>query len=72
MLDLKTTFLDADVEEGVFVKMAPVYKTNDKAGVPLVIKLKKSLYGLRQIPKNWFGAIEVELGFRSLKSDPCV
>ena len=35
--------------------MAPDHETNDKAGVPLVMELKKNLYGLRQSPKNWFG-----------------
>ena len=39
------------------------------------MKLKKSLYSLRQSPKNWFGKMDVEvtvIGFRPLKSDPCV
>ena len=55
--------------------MAPGYETNDEAGAPLVIKLRKSLYGLRQSPKNWFGTIGMKLaiiGVRPLKSDPCV
>ena len=55
--------------------MAPGYATNDKSGVPLVMQLKKRLYGLRQSPKNWFGMVDVELNvivFRLLKSDPCV
>ena len=55
--------------------MAPDYETNDKAGVPLVMKLKKNLYGFRQSPKNWFGPMYVEvnvIGFRPLKSDPCI
>ena len=47
MLDVQTAFLNVDVEEDVFVKMAPGYETNEEAGVPLVMKLKKSLYGLR-------------------------
>ena len=75
MLDVQTTFLNADVEEDVLVKMAPGYETNDEAGVPLVMKLEKSLYGLRQSLKNWFGTMDVELaviGFHPLKSDPCV
>ena len=75
MLDVQRTFLNAGVEEDVFVKMAPGYETNDEAGVPLVMKLKKNLYGLRQSPKYWFGMMDVELaviGFRPLKSDPCV
>ena len=75
MLDVQTAFLNADVEEDVFVKMAPGYETNDEAGVPLVMKLKKNLYVLRKSPKYWFGTMDVELaviGFRPLKSDPCV
>ena len=55
--------------------MAPDYETNDEAGIPLVMKLKKNLYGLRQSPKNWFGPMHVEvvvIGFRPLKSDPCI
>ena len=48
MLGVQTALLNADVEKGVFVKTVPGYKTNDDAEVPLVIKLKKSSYGLRQ------------------------
>ena len=55
--------------------MAPGYETYDKSGVSFVMKVKKSLYGLRQSPKNWFGTMDDHLsniGFRSLMSDPCV
>ena len=75
MLDVQTAFLNTDVEEKVYVKMAPAYETCDMSGVPFVMKLKKSLYGLRQSPKNWFGTMDDHLsniGFRSVKSDPCV
>ena len=75
MLDMQTAFLNTNVEEDVFVKMAPGYETNGKAGLSLVMKLKKSLYGLRQSPKNCFGTMDVELaiiGFRPFKSDPCM
>ena len=40
-----------------------------------MMKLKKSLYDLRQSPKNWFGTMDDHLskiGFRSLKLDLCV
>ena len=46
MLDVQTTFLIDGVEEEVYVKIAPGYETYDKSGVPFVMKLKKSLYGL--------------------------
>ena len=74
MLDVQTVFLNADIEEEVYVKMAPGYETYDKSGVPFVTNLKTSLYGLRQSHKNWFGTMDDHLsniGFRSLKSDPC-
>ena len=75
MLNVQTAFLNADFEEETYVKMAPGYETYDKSGVPFVMKVKKSFYGLRQSPKNWSGTMDDHLsniGFRSLKSDPCV
>ncbi|CAN0562946.1 unnamed protein product, partial [Laminaria digitata] len=47
-LDYNTAFLNADVTEEVYVKMAPGYEKFDENGVPLVMRLLKSLYGLRQ------------------------
>ena len=75
MVDMETTFLNADVEEEVSVKMAPGYELSNESGVPLFMKLKKSLYGLRQNPKSYFSTMDHNLGkmgLRSLKSNPCV
>ena len=75
MLDVQTSCLNADVEEEVFVKMVLGYERSNQSGVPLVVKLKKSLYGLRQSSKNWFSTMDHylgKIGFRSLKTDPCV
>ena len=55
--------------------MAPGYETYGKSRVPFVTKVKKSLYDLRQSPKNWFSTMDDHLsntGFRSLKSGSCV
>ena len=41
----------------------------------MVMRLLKSLYGLRQIPRCWYGTVDeqvMEIGFKSLKSDACV
>ena len=72
---VQTAFLNADVEENVFAKMALGYEIADKSGAPLVMKLKKSLYGLRQSPRNWFGMMDhhlAKIGSRPLQSDPCI
>ena len=49
-LDVNTSFLYAFLEEDVHVETAPGYETMDNDGVPLVMKLHKSLYGLAQSP----------------------
>ena len=75
MQDVQKAFLNADVEEERFVQMTPGYERSNESGVPLVMELKKSLYGLRQSPKNWFSTMDHHLdkiGCGSLKSDPCV
>ena len=75
-LDVQTAFLNANVEEEVHVKTAPGYENQDKkTGVPLVMRLRKSMYGLRQSPKNWHSTIDtyvMKIDFKPLKSDPCV
>ena len=74
-LDYNTAFLNAKVEEDVNVKMAPGYEKFSNNGVPTVMRLLKSLYGLRQSPRYWYGTVDkhvVEIGFKSLKSDLCV
>ena len=46
-LNYNTAFLNAGVEEEVYVKMAPGYEEFSNDGVPMVMRLLKSLYGLR-------------------------
>lgn len=75
-LDVKTAFLNAPVEEDVYVKQAPGYEELDpETGQPLIMKLQKSLYGLPRSPRNWgtyfAGAIK-DIGFSAIRSDPCV
>ena len=47
MLNVQTSFLNADIGEEVFVKMPPGYERRNESGDPLVKKLKKSLYCFR-------------------------
>ena len=50
-LDYITNFLNAKVEEEVYVKMAPGYEEFSNEKVPTVMRLLKSLYGLRHSPR---------------------
>ena len=52
-LDYNTAFLNAKVEEDVYVKMAPGYEEFSNDGVPMEMSRLKSLYGLRQSPRCW-------------------
>ena len=74
-LDYNTAFLNAKAEEEVYVKMTPGYEEFNNDGVPMVVRLLKNIYGLRQSPRCWYGTVDehvVEIDFKSLKSDPCV
>eukprot|EP00752_Nemacystus_decipiens_P002765 g2583.t1 len=75
-LDVKTAFLNAPVDEDVWVYQAPGFEDNHPVtGKLQVLKLRKSLYGLRQSPRNWnhtFARAIESIGFKSIYSDPCV
>ena len=53
LVDVTQAFLNADIDSTVYVK--PAQGVTDVLGVPADswLKLKKSLYGLRQSPRNW-------------------
>ena len=75
-LDVQTAFLNAEVQEEVYVRAPPGYEPLDATtGRPKVMKLKKGLYGLRQSLRNWFNTFDDSLrdmGFTVIASDPCV
>lgn len=59
---VKTDFFHAVIEE---IDMAPDFETTtNKEGVQLVMKLGKSIYGLSQIPDNWWKTIYPTLSGR--------
>lgn len=61
-LDVQTPFLNASVQEEVYVKTPPGYESVDAAtGLPRTMNIKKSLYGLRQSSRNWFNTINGSL-----------
>ena len=50
-LDVKTTFLHGDLYEEIFMEQLEAFVQNRNKR--FVCKLRKSLYGLRQSPRQW-------------------
>jgi hypothetical protein len=50
-MDVKSTFLNGDLKEEVYVCQPPGFAISDKEGK--VLHLRKALYGLRQAPRAW-------------------
>ena len=63
-LDIKTAFLNGELEETIYMKQPEGYEegTSDT-----VCHLKKSLYGLRQAPRAWNTRLKKELELMSFK-----
>jgi len=70
-VDIKTAFLNSDLEETIY--LAPP----EGSGIPsnMVLLLRKSLYGLRQSPRNFNKAFDKwlrEERFTPTTADPCI
>jgi hypothetical protein len=72
-MDVPQAFLNADVDEEVYMELPEGYRTGREH---MVCKLKKALYGLKQAPRNWYLLISKfvveELGYKATISDPCL
>ena len=63
-MDVKTAFLNEEIEEEVYVEQLHGFAIHGKESH--VCRLKKALYGLKQAPRAWYGRIDgflVRLGF---------
>ena len=63
--------LNGMIEEEVYIEQPPGFEFEDR--VTHVCKLKRSLYGLKEDPKSWYGRIDsflASLGFTKSKVDP--
>jgi hypothetical protein len=72
-LDLKTAFLNGELEEELFMGQPAGFEVNGRENE--VCRLQRSLYGLKQASRNWnkkFDSFIVKYGFTRGVADPCV
>ena len=69
-LDIKTAFLNGELQEDVYIDQPPGY---EEGGRNKVAHLHRALYGLRQAPRAWHVRLKEELGnigFTASDADP--
>lgn len=69
-MDVKNAFLHGDLQEEVYMEIPPGFNSRETEGK--VCKLKKSLYGLKQSPRAWFGRFRkgiCSLGYQQSNAD---
>ena len=74
-IDYDTAYLNAPIEEEVWVRPPPGYKKYSATGKPLVYKLLRSLYGLKQSGRNWNNMLNdwlIKFGFERSAVDTCL
>ncbi|KAJ4730101.1 Retrovirus-related Pol polyprotein from transposon TNT 1-94 [Melia azedarach] len=72
-LDVKTAFLHGELEDEIYMTQPDGFQVPGKEDY--VCKLKKSLYGLKQSPRQWykrFDSYMIEIGYTRSPYDCCV
>lgn len=69
-MDVKTAFLNGYVEQDIYMNLP-----EDMFEEEYVCKLKRSIYGLKESPRQWnkvFNDFIISMGFKQCKSDYCL
>ncbi|KAE8712086.1 cytochrome P450 71A9-like [Hibiscus syriacus] len=72
-MDVKTAFLHGDLEEQIYMQQPEGF--TQPGNEHLVCRLKKSLYGLKQSPRQWykrFDSYMIKIGYNRCEYDCCV
>ena len=75
-IDIENAFLESDLEETIYMKL-PVGTYSEANGKPVIVRLKKSLYGLKQAVELFYKLMKTILtspdtGMKCCIHDMCV
>jgi hypothetical protein len=68
-MDVKTTFLNGEIEEEVYIEQPDGFVIHEKESH--VCRLKMALYGLKQPPRAWYARIDGHLMIFGLQQKCC-
>ena len=74
-IDVKQAYLQAELNEDLYMTMPPGLASYDRDGHRLIVKLRKSLYGLKQAGREWgqlLTSFLVSYGFTRSSIDVCM
>ena len=74
-IDVQQAFLQGDVNEDLYMQMPPGLPSRSPDGRRLVVKLDRSLYGLKQAGRVWWQLLTgflLEWGFKQSSIDVCM
>ena len=74
-MDFTNTFSLVELADNIYINLPPMYGHDSLSKKDLVLKLKKSLYGLVQSPRCWYDKLSSELGeigFKKSDMDQCL
>ncbi|RDX98471.1 hypothetical protein CR513_18597, partial [Mucuna pruriens] len=66
-MDVKTAFLNGDIDEMIYIMQLGNFVLNESKS--MVCKLKKSIYGLKQISRQWYHKFHQVITSYSFKAD---
>ena len=72
-MDVKIAFLHGDLDEDIYIQQPKGFAVPSKEH--LVCKLRKSLYGIKQAPRQWYQKFDTLMhshGFKRSAEDPCL
>ena len=74
-MDINTAYLNADVEENIYMEQPQGFEVKDNEGNQVYCKLRKSICGLKQSGRNCYLTLKTfleRIGFRACINDKCL